>query len=716
MALLDIVKRIAALTPPDVLLGTIADAARRLFRFETGGFRLLDGDELVIAGQWGDPAMIRPRIKIGESLSGRVAATGQVLISHDLPDDPRLDPLHQEADRRLGYRTYVGAPLRIGAHVIGVLALRSRERRELTSTDVAILQAFADQAAIALENARLYDAAQRQRREAQALTEIARDVSAALDRDTVLLRVVEHARRLCLADLVILALCEPDGATAVVVAKSGHHTDLYDHAVFESGRGLAGQVLATGDPVTTPDRLSDPRWPVDDLARAEAIQAVAGVPVLAGDRLLGVLLVHRRRADAFNPGEVATVDALARHAAIAIQNASLYEAVQARLEELRTSQDRLVKTERLRALGEMASGVAHDFNNLLAVILGRTQLLMKRSQDTYARQGLTVIESAATEAAQTVRRIQEFTRTRQTRAHEPVDVGQAVHEAVELTKGRWKDEAQVRGVTYSVTTEIAETPVVAGEPGELREVFATLLLNAFDAMPTGGSVALTVKTSADSVIARVRDTGPGMPAEIRQRIFEPFFTTKGPSRTGLGLSVAYGIIQRHRGSIEVDSVEDRGTTFTITLPVAARGEATATGSEGPEPGVASKGRAARVLVIEDESMVREVLLDVLGSAGHVSLAAADGPAGLAMLDPATPLDVALIDLGLPGMSGLEVAARIRALHPTLPLVLVTGWADRLDPEVLQRSGISRVIAKPFQTTEILQIVAAAAAHRATPGP
>jgi GAF domain-containing protein/anti-sigma regulatory factor (Ser/Thr protein kinase) len=879
-ALLDTIKHITALTPPDILLDTIADAAARLLGFETGGFRLVEGDDLVIAGQWGDALMLRPRIKIGESLSGRVAATGEVLVVEDLQNDPRLDAQHREADRRFGFHTYLGAPLRIGSRVTGVLLLRSRARRKVTDDEVAIVQAFADHAAIALENARLYAAAQRQRHQAEALTEIARDVSAALDRDTLLQRVVEHTRRLCRADLATLALCGPDEAEAIVVAKIGHRTDVFQRMVFRPGSGVGGQVLETRAAVTTPDRLNDPRWPPDEAARLEAIRATAAVPIMAGEKPLGILWVHRRTVEPFDRFDVSTIEALARHAAVAIQNAALYETAQSRaaevqmlqriglnlarshelprvfqeiveaartgtgsdaafcalvdpgslevetvasagarsrafaryriqpgqgiggwfllhkrpfrtddyladprfvhafddaaraegivtnlgvpileqeqvigalwvfnrtarpftdrdeaflagladyaavaivnarllaerqraLEELRASQDRLIQTERLRALGEMASGVAHDFNNLLAVILGRVQLLQMQATDPDLSRGLGMIERAAADAAHTVRRIQEFTRTRRTRVFEPVDLRQVIREAVELTKGRWKDEAQVRGVTYTVTTDFADVPPVAGEAAELREVFTNLLLNAVDAMPEGGGIHCTVTGEPGAVVAAVRDTGPGMPPEVRERVFEPFFTTKGPRSTGLGLSVAYGIIKRHGGRIDVESKEGAGATFVITLPQPSASERASRGHARPAI-TRLAVTPARVLVIDDEPAVRELVADILGAAGHVALTAADGPMGLALVDSGETPDVALIDLGLPGMSGWEVAARLRATRPQLPVVLITGWGDRLDPAELQRSGISEVIAKPFQAEQILRIVEQAGGRR-----
>ena len=225
-------------------------------------------------------------------------------------------------------------------------------------------------------------------------------------------------------------------------------------------------------------------------------------------------------------------------------------------------------------------------------------------------------------------------------------------------------------------------------------------------MPDGGCVSLSLRAIGQHVVARVHDAGPGIPRDLEARIFEPFFTTKGPRRHGLGLSVTYGIIQRHRGTIEVESGEAQGATFTVTLPAARAADEAE--PRAPTASGAGAARPARVFVVEDEASVRELLVDLLRSAGHHPVAAADGATGLAMLDPATPPDLALIDFGLPGMSGLEVAARLRVSYPGIPLVLVTGWADRLDPATVEKSGVSRVIPKPFQADEVLRVVAEAA--------
>jgi signal transduction histidine kinase/CheY-like chemotaxis protein len=643
--------------------------------------------------------------------AGQALMTGIPVVA-DCQPDPCRRP--EDAVGAEAMRAVAAVPLRVGDRTEVLLLACRRPADPFRPREIATIEVFARHAALAVRCASLRETAEARVAEVAILQRIGPDLSHSLDLPSVLGTIVDAARRHTASDAAFCAVVDPVTLEAETVAASGAGTTTASRSRLRPGQGIGGrlwsdrQPFRTGrDPAGSRDACAD-----DAVASAEGIVTALAVPILNRDALIGFLWVGNRGHRLFTERDEGFLSGLAGDAEVAMANARAHAERDRALEELRASRERLVRAERLRALGEMASGVAHDFNNLLAVILGRAQLLMLRTEDPQVRRGLTVIEAAATEAAQTIRRIHEFTRTRQSRAYVPVDLAEVLRQAVDLTKGRWKGEAQIDGVAYAITTDIPPMIRVPGDPVELRELFANLLLNAFDAMLEGGSVAIAAQTAGNHVVVEVLDTGPGMPPDVRERVFEPFFTTKGPRRTGLGLSVAYGITQRHRGSIEVDSQEGRGTTFMVTLPLVETAE-----DQAPETGqpLVRPGRPARVLLIEDEPMVGEVLVDLLRSAGHSPRWATDGPAGLGLIDPAAPPDVALVDLGLPGMSGLEVAGRIQAAHPEVPIVLVTGWADRIDPEALRRSGISQVVAKPFRTEEILRIVAAAVEQSGSAG-
>jgi CheY-like chemotaxis protein len=348
----------------------------------------------------------------------------------------------------------------------------------------------------------------------------------------------------------------------------------------------------------------------------------------------------------------------------------------------------------------MVAGVAHDFNNLLSVILGRAELMLRRVREPATVRDLEAVRRAAQDGADTVRRIQEFTRTRRTRSFERVDLGEIAREVVELTRPRWELEAQSRGVRYEFSVD-GGAPPVAGRPEELREVLANLITNAVDAMPDGGRCTVTIAAEGEWAVVSVRDTGIGMEEDMRRRVFEPFFTSKGPRGTGLGLAVSWGIVTRHGGAIEVHSVPGKGTTFVVRLPVPVALPDPVTGVTMPPP-----MRAARVLIIEDEPEVQAVLADILRDAGYLVSVAEDGSNGLARCEQES-IDIVLSDISMPGLSGWDVAARVRERFPLTPIGFVTGWGDQLDPGRLTRTGVSFVIAKPFQTLDVLRHVARA---------
>ncbi len=371
--------------------------------------------------------------------------------------------------------------------------------------------------------------------------------------------------------------------------------------------------------------------------------------------------------------------------------------------------EQLSQSERLRALGEMAGGVAHDFNNYLTIILGNAQLLLSQEDGSISddvQESLETIERAAAEAGETVRRIQEFTRVRTTRVFSTVDVNRVVSDAVDVSRPRWKDEAIARGAEIEVLMHLGEVPPVNANASELGEVMMNLILNATDALPRGGVIEVESRQSEEWVEIIVADDGIGMDEETVKRIFDPFFTTKGPGGVGLGLSVAYGIVNRHGGDIAVESARGRGTRFRIRLPVATVADLT---GELPEQLSLDAERQARVLVIDDMEMVRTLLTNLLEGMGHLVVTAASGAQGVETISDSLKsgkkrFDLVMTDLGMPGMSGWEVTDAIKQMSPGTPVALITGWGDQLDQERMDASGIDSVVAKPFTIEQVRELV------------
>jgi CheY-like chemotaxis protein len=277
-----------------------------------------------------------------------------------------------------------------------------------------------------------------------------------------------------------------------------------------------------------------------------------------------------------------------------------------------------------------------------------------------------------------------------------VDLNETVRESIDLTRARWEHEAQVRGAQIEMTFEPGALPPVSGRNAELREVLTNLILNAVDALPRGGRLTIRTWSEPGRAFVSVADSGPGMPEETRGRAFEPFFTTKGVRRLGLGLAVAYGLVSSHGGDIGLESGEGRGTVVTFWLPAAAATEAAA-------PAATDGERHGRILVVDDEADVREVLADVLAAQGHTVTLAGGGQEALAYLER-DPFDLVITDLGMPDVNGWDVARAVKSGRQELPVLLLTGWADAVEAGV---GRVDAVIKKPFDMTKLAAAVNAA---------
>ena len=377
-----------------------------------------------------------------------------------------------------------------------------------------------------------------------------------------------------------------------------------------------------------------------------------------------------------------------------VEELSRYIAEQERILE------QYAQVEKLSALGELASGVAHDFNNTLAGILGRAQLLLTHSNNPEVERGLHIIIKTAQDGAKTIKRIQDFARQRRDHDFEPVPVDQLVLDISEITRPRWKDRAEAANVHINLDLQIHSHALVMGDASELREVLVNMVFNAVDAMPTGGKLTLSAEEVANHVDICISDTGTGMSPEVRSRIFDPFFSTKGKGGMGLGLAVSFGIIRRHEGSIEVESAVGCGTTFRIRLPIAKGVVKEQTPSEAMAPiRLVPQAKRTKILVVDDEDYVRELLKDILESEGHEVSLADRGIAALELFD-AGNFDAVFTDIGMPGMSGWELARAIRERNDRLPLAILTGWGEAVDSEEQKAAKIDWVVTKPFTIDSI----------------
>ena len=373
-------------------------------------------------------------------------------------------------------------------------------------------------------------------------------------------------------------------------------------------------------------------------------------------------------------------------------------------QSLRQAQEASMQQERLRALGRMASGIAHDINNALtpATLYAQSLLDHDSSLNDEARNDLAVIQQAIGDVTQTVTRIKDFYRGRESNAAStPVDIKHLLGDVVDLTRARWADIPQERGVVIDVRTEYAEhIPPIMGVQGEIRDAVTNLVFNAVDSMPAGGTLTLRSYATQHHVTVEVCDTGVGMAPEVRARCLEPFFTTKGERGSGLGLAMVYGMTERHGAAIEIDSETGAGTIVRLVFPAAAMNQLAAPTASAPR----RKVRGLRILVIDDDDLLRQSMRAILEREGHSVIAANGGRSGIEIFTTASErgerFQIVITDLGMPHIDGRAVAAAVKGVSPDTPVVLLTGWGQHLRDGNEMPLGVDYMLNKPANLSQL----------------
>jgi signal transduction histidine kinase/CheY-like chemotaxis protein len=547
----------------------------------------------------------------------------------------------------------------------------------------------------------LVDRVRREKDRLTALLTVSHAVVNSLELDVILGTIAQQVREVIEVDECTVFLVDEAGQILTpAVCDAGRFRDEMMAMRLNVGEGITGTVALTGQGEIVNSAEDDPRAAhVPGTPPEES--ALMCVPMIAREKVLGVITLARLGRRSFEQSDLELATLFADQCSTALANARIYDQLRSAYEELRETQVQLVQSEKLNALGEMAAGVAHDFNNILAAILGRTQLLIRDNHDPEVARQLLVIEQAARDGAQAVRRVQEFTRIRHDEGFAPLDINAVLLDVIELTRAAWETDAKARGVAIRVHRSLDARAAIAGNPSELREVMTNLILNAVDAMPKGGDLHVETEDRHAEVVVRMRDTGVGMDAQTSGRVFDPFFTTKAGKGTGLGLSVAYGIVTRHRGAVTVSSAPQAGSEFVLRFPAI---EAAHPSHADPSP--AAPVVALRVLVVDDEEPVVTVLAEALRAIGLNVTAAIGGRQGLDRFVELKP-EIVFTDLGMPDLNGWDLAAAIKARRPETQVVLVTGWGTQIEPGMARSRGVDYIMPKPFALDDVERLVAQA---------
>ncbi len=521
--------------------------------------------------------------------------------------------------------------------------------------------------------------------------------------ETELLEFVLQQIRLELgAERISIMLVDPESGGLRIASSLGLEHLRVSEILVPMGSGIAGRVAASGEPVLAVDADD----PADSFMSAPIVMSA---PLVGWHRTLGVINVTARPSgNPFEQQDLQFLEGLAGQVATSIERVRHLDELQKAYDSLKSAQEHSVAIEKLRALGQMAAGVAHDFNNTLAVILARSEAAMWEADGqpldpVRVRGQLQHVLQAAREGAATVRRIQEYSGIRRDQPAGSVDLNSAIRNVVELSRPKWQSDPGARGVRIEVQTDLREIPSVRSNPAELSAVLSNLIFNAVEAMPGGGRITFATRRDGERVRLEITDTGVGMNEETKRRMFEPFYTTKKTGQ-GLGMSIVQGILTRHGAEIEVASRENKGTTITILMPVSTQPAApVAPAAQAKRPARQGTARLA-VLLVDDDERVRSVMHDMLEIGGMDVMSVDGGEAALSALKR-KKFDVVVTDLSMPGMGGIDLATRVKELHPDIPVVLMSGRATEQEDQEIRQARIDHVLQKPFEIASLVDAIA-----------
>ncbi len=627
-------------------------------------------------------------VMTGNCLCGRVLAGGKPVFKAHVDGD------HETRYEGMADHGHYIIPIISGARTYGVLNIYLKPGQVRSGTDISFLSAIADILAGIIHRKKMNEYL-------SFLRDLHVRAAGTQDSKTSLELLVTN---ICeIADWPIGEVWLPDMDKPCLYRVSAYHTDapgIETFAVqsrefrFKKGEGLPGRVWESRKTAWVPDVTKDANFPRKNIALACGIKAAVAIPIIVGGEVAAVINFLTVREGAEDEEFVSFLMATADQMSMILSQNLLAE--------------QLVQAQKMDTVGKLAGGIAHDFNNILGAILGYTNFLTKDLENMPQQLADALeVKKAAERAAALTKQLLTFSR-KKAAIQRNVNLNDAI-------KGLLPMLGELTGENIKLEFSPGEgLPLIKIDPTHLEQVIMNLVINARDAMPAGGTIAIkTEKTQAAEglphagpppgkcVVFSVSDTGTGMSEEIKKRIFEPFFTTKPEGKgTGMGLSIVYGVIKQNNAQITVDSVLNEGTTFTVYIPAAADESETPAAPESQKPGASLKG-AETILITEDDDAFRAVLLRILKEQGYNALAAANAGEALSLAkEHVGEIHLLLTDMRMPGKTGAELAEELLQLRPGLRLLYMTGYSDA---DILEQHHIDDTVQlhKPIEFPQLL---------------
>ncbi len=536
------------------------------------------------------------------------------------------------------------------------------------------------------------------------LNQITFAVAARQDSESIVMVVLQQLEHYLPLDFTSAYWFDPTTKNFKVMARGPKAWAIVERHQLNSELTLTNasyEKCVRGEMVYVPDLSKSTAHMAQKISETEDFSGLL-VPLFLDSKMFGLLILLRRGINAIDEPEREFIHGLSMHVALAVRQAQLYQDLQKAYNDLHQTQQTVMRQERLKALGQMASGIAHDINNALSPVVGFAELIVatEKNLTADAKKYLGYIKTAGEDITHIVAGLREFYRLREeNESLHTLNLNQFVRQVIDMTRPRWRDLSQLSSIMINVREELEpELPAIVGIESEIRETLTNLVINALDALPVGGTVTLRTRSAGTNVIIEVSDTGTGMDEQTRKRCLEPFYSTKGRRGTGLGLAMVYGIIERHHGKIEIDTELGQGTTMRLVFPA----DKTKAIELRADPKKETVPGPFRILCIDDEPAIRELLFEMLRHDQHEVELADGGKNGVAAFLAARtqgkPFDVVITDFGMPQMDGREVASAIKAEDAVMPIIMLTGWGAFMQDEHFK--GVSGILSKPPQLEDL----------------
>lgn len=592
-------------------------------------------------------------------------------------------------------------PVVVMGRAVGILLFARRDcHDEFSTVEIAQGATLARQAAFAYGMIRRAG-------ELELIYEVTRAINSSLELEQVLELIYQGISRILPTDNAYVALVDGDEIRFEIEVESCQRLPKRRR---QRGAGLTEYLLQTRRPLLIADNFEDSCRRLGIRYSGRPARCWMGVPMVFRDKAVGVIALQSyERSNVFDPEHLSVLENIGGQAAVAIENARLYQQTRSSLEQLQTTQQLLLQSEKLAAVGQLISGIAHELNNPLTGVVGWTQFLMSQRLEAHVERHLKTINEQAQRAARIVQNLLTFSRQ-----HKPEQKLASINDIVESTLALRAYELRVNNIAVHRRYDPG-LPAISVDPHQIQQVVLNLIINAEQAILSvrnSGAIIVTTEVAGAFVRIAVADDGPGIPADKLKQIFNPFFTTKAIGQgTGLGLSISFGIVQEHAGRIYAENGEGCGARLVLDLPlIVSVADRQATG----EPAPAGRPAARRkILVVDDEESVRELLIAVLENSQFTIDTAATGEEALRKALAAT-YDLIITDLKMPGLSGAQFCEKLRAAKPDAPRFLfITGDVLSTETQKLLETTGSLCMLKPFDIEEASRVVMRALAESPT---